>query len=78
MIKRITGVTAKANLRGRDVEVVFRSPYLWRIYENGADVTASFGHSLRGDPIPRDTPEWKAWHDEVEAGTYRQVFEIVV
>ncbi len=67
-IRRIKGVTTRTVLDGREVEVVFRSPYRWRIYEHGEDVTKEFGHALRGEALPADTAEWRAFHAAVSAG----------
>ncbi len=71
-MQRISGVTIACVIDGRGVEVVFRSPYRWRIYEADRDVTAEFGHARRGDTLPRETPQWQAWHDAVAAGTIVQ------
>lgn len=61
---RIKGVTCRTKINGREVTVVFRSPYRWRIYDNGKDVTKTFGHSLRGYTLPPHSDEWKSFHDE--------------
>lgn len=54
-------------LRGRNVKVKFYSPYKWFVYENGKDVTSEFGGI-----IERHTPEWDAWHKEVDDGLIGQ------
>lgn len=61
---RIKGVTCRTRISGRDVTVVFRSPYRWRIYDDGRDVTKEFGHTLRGETLPAHSAEWTAFHKE--------------
>lgn len=64
--KRITGVTVKTVLDGRVVDVVFRSPYRWRIYEGEREVTKDYGFS--GRIVSHDDPRFAAFHTEVETG----------
>lgn len=61
---RIKGVTSRTRIANREVTVVFRSPYRWRIYDMGKDVTKEFGHSLRGPTLPAHSPEWLAFQRE--------------
>ena len=61
---RIKGVTCRTTISGREVTVVFRSPYRWRIYDNGDDVTREFGHSRRGNTLPPHSKEWTDFHAE--------------
>ena len=70
MVERIKGVTVTTTLEGRGVDVVFRSPYRWRIYEGDRDVTKAFGFPLRGHCI-EDEAEWRAFHAKVDAGAVR-------
>jgi len=63
---RIKGATCRTCIANRDVTVVFRSPYRWRIYDNGKDVTKEFGHALRGPTLPEHSPEWYAFHTEAK------------
>ena len=74
MIKRIKGVTAHAVLDGCAVDVVFRSPYRWRIYEGSQEVTREFG--FNGRRVDDADPRWSAFHDAVRAGTVRQTLQI--
>lgn len=61
---RIKGVTCRTRIANRDVTIVFRSPYRWRIYDMGNDVTKEFGHALRGPTLPPHSSEWSAFHKE--------------
>lgn len=61
---RIKGVTVRTVVSGRQVTVVFRSPYRWRIYDGGADVTREFGHSCRGETLPAHSEAWHRFHAE--------------
>ena len=63
--RRITGVTVKTILEGRTVDVVFRSPYRWRIYEDEQEVTKDFG--FNGRPVTDDAA-MRDFHDKVDAG----------
>jgi len=64
---RIKGVTVRTILDGRSVDVVFRSPYRWRIYDGERDVTREFGFPLTGHCIEHDA-ERAAFHAKVDAG----------
>jgi hypothetical protein len=70
MVERIKGVTVTTILEGRGVDVVFRSPYRWRIYEGDRDVTKTFGFPLIGGVYEED-PRWSAFHAAVDAGECR-------
>ena len=70
MVERIKGVTVTTLVNGRGVDVVFRSPYRWRIYEGSRDVTKSFGFPLIGG-VYEDDPRWQAFHDETQANEFR-------
>lgn len=63
---RIKGVTCRTKIAGREVTIVFRSPYRWRIYDNYVDVTKEFGHSLRGPTLPAHSREWDDFHAEAD------------
>lgn len=75
--RRIKGVTVETKVSGRDVTVVFRSPYRWRIYEGANDVTGEFGHALRGPSLPAHSAEWDAFHAETQANERRVKLECV-
>lgn len=64
---RIKGVTVATVLDGRPVDVVFRSPYRWRIYEGGREVTREFGF----DGKPVYDARLNTFHDRVNAGEIR-------
>jgi hypothetical protein len=72
MVERIKGVTVTTLVNGRGVDVVFRSPYRWRIYEDDRDVTKSFGFPLIGG-VYEDDPRWQAFHAETAANEFRVV-----
>lgn len=63
---RIKGVTVRTVLNGRAVEVVFRSPYRWRIYEGDREVTREFGFT--GSVVSPDDPRFLEFHAAVDAG----------
>jgi hypothetical protein len=66
-IRRIKGVTVTTVLNGRGVDVVFKSPYRWRIYEGDREVTRDFGF-IPGRALDHDDPRREAFHAAVEAG----------
>lgn len=66
-VSRIKGVTSRTVISGREVTVVFRSPYRWRIYDGGDDVTRAFGHALRGPSLPPHSEAWTSFHAEASA-----------
>lgn len=66
--RRITGVTVRTIIDGREVDVVFRSPYRWRIYEGAREVTRDFGFT--GSPV-KDDAAVRAFHAKVDAGEIR-------
>lgn len=70
MATRIRGVTVTTLVNKRGVDVVFRSPYRWRIYEGHRDVTREFGYPLRGYSLTPHSPEWEAFHHEVTANEF--------
>lgn len=70
MVERIKGVTVTTLVGGKGVDVVFRSPYHWRIYEGARDVTKQFGFPLIGGVYEED-PRWAAFHAETEANEFR-------
>lgn len=72
MVERIKGVTVTTILEGRGVDVVFRSPYRWRIYEGARDVTKEFGFPLIGG-VYEDDPRWSDFHAAVDDGEVRTV-----
>lgn len=76
-IRRIKGVTVTTLVNGRGVDVVFRSPYRWRIYEGDRDVTKSFGHRLVGETLPGHSAEWEAFHAETKANEINCVLHAV-
>ena len=75
--KRITGASVRTSLGGRTVDVVFRSPYRWRIYDGDRDVTSEFGHAKRGPSLPPHTVEWEAFHAEVAGNETRCTLRMV-
>jgi len=71
MVRRIKGISIAALIDGRGVEVVFNSPYRWRVYEGAREVTKEFG--FNGRCIYEDDPRWREWHDKVTAGECKPV-----
>lgn len=79
---RIKGAQVHTVIDGRTVDVVFRSPYRWRVYEGARDVTTEFGcrkvrmsGPVRGAEdytLTPESPEWRAFHDKVKAGEISQ------
>ena len=62
----------ECTIDGQDVAVTFQSPYRWRIFKDGQDVTSKFGHAKRGDSLPRNTSAWRAFHDAVDSTMKRE------
>jgi hypothetical protein len=57
------GLTVETTLRGKTVAVVFASPFIWKVYEDGLNVTAKFE-----DPNTIGSKEWSAWIGEIKRG----------
>jgi len=70
MVERIKGVTVTTVLDGRGVDVVFKSPVRWRIYEGDREVTKEFGFTP-GRAVDWDDPRKDAFHAAVDAGEVR-------
>lgn len=83
-MKRIKGVTARIVYNGRIYDVVFKSPYRWRVYNiNGNDITKEmmlsiFGinASLRGETIEGHSENWEKWHRIVTENTISQKLDV--
>jgi hypothetical protein len=71
MLSKITGVRCDTVLDNREVSVFFRSPYRYRVVENGRDVTKDFG----GGRIEQDSPKFRAFHEAVSAGERKTVLK---
>lgn len=71
MVRRIKGVSVAALIDGRGVEVIFTSPYRWRVYEGDREVTREFG--FNGRALDHDDPRRSEWHEKVDAGECRAI-----
>lgn len=75
MVRRIKGISVATLIDGRGVEVVFNSPYRWRIYEGSREVTKEFG--FNGRCIYEEDSRFLEWHNKVTQGECRSVLHVV-
>lgn len=65
-LRRVKGVTVTTMINGKGVDVVFKSPYRWRIYEGDRDVTKAFGFDP-GKCVYEEDPRYAWFHEETKA-----------